>query len=264
MSDDQFYYLLMQSVDSREVQGITFPGFPDAQTQSTFVGAFGRQTLFEANEFWRFLKSAVAALGKPLGADTRALDFGCGWGRYLRFLNKDVSADSLFGVDVDPGILEDCRKLGVPGQLSLIQPEGALPLPDASIEVAMAYSVFTHLPDFVHLHWMGELTRVCRPGAVLVLTTQPRRFLEFVRDDAPRSTSTWHQKLAAFATASKENLAAFDGGGFVFLQTERTPFYGDAVVPGAWLAQHWAGWRVCDYVDDSKRFGQAVFVLQRT
>jgi SAM-dependent methyltransferase len=264
LSDDQYFYLLMQSVASRVIQGVTFPGFPDDQIQATFVGSAGRQALFEANEFWRLLKSTAAGLGKPLGPDTRALDFGCGWGRYLRFLNKDVPSESLFGVDVDPGIHDLCVKLGVPGQLSLIGSMGALPMPDASIDVAMAYSVFTHLPEEVHLHWVRELTRVCKPGAVLFVTTQPRRFLEFVRDAAPRSPSPWHQRLAVFAPASEENLAAFDSGRLVFLSTEHSPYYGDAAVPRAWMAAHWAGWRLREYLDDSRRFLQAVVVLQRT
>jgi len=264
VSDDQYFYLLMQSVDSRQVEGVTFPGFPDDLTQTTFVGSVGRQALFEANEFWQLLKTTAAALGRPLGADTRALDFGCGWGRYLRFLNKDVSSASLFGVDVNPDILGMCPRLGVPGQLSLIEPVGTLPLPDASIDVAMAYSVFTHLPEDVHLHWVRELTRVSKPGAVMFLTTQPRRFLEFVRDITPTSSSPWHQRLAVFAPASEANLAAFDADRFVFLPTEGIPHYGDAVVPKDWIARHWTGWRLSEYIDDSLRFLQAVVVLQRT
>lgn len=264
VSDDQYFYLLMQSVESRYVEGVTFPGFPDDQIQSTFVGSTGRQALFEAHEFWRLLKTTAAALGRPLGPDTRALDFGCGWGRYLRFLNKDVSSASLFGVDVHSEVLEVCARLGVPGQLRLIEPVGTLPFPDASIDLAMAYSVFTHLPEDVHLHWARELTRVTKPGAAMFITTQPRRFLEYVRNVAPLSSSPWHQRLAVFAPASEENLAAFDAGRFVFLPTEKTPYYGDAVVPKAWIAEHWAGWRVCEYIDESLRFLQAVVVLQRT
>jgi SAM-dependent methyltransferase len=263
ISDDQYFYLLMQSVESRVIEGVTFPGFPDDQIQATFVGSAGRQALFEAHEFWRLLKSTAAALGRPLGSGTRALDFGCGWGRYLRFLNKDVSSDALFGVDVNAEILADCARMGVPGRLSRIEPLGTLPLPDESIDVAMAYSVFTHLPEAVHLHWMRELTRVCRPGAVMFLTTQPRRFLDFVRDAAPLSNSVWHQRLAAFAPATAESLAAFDAGRLVFLDTEQTPYYGDALVPRAWLAAHWSGWRLREYLDDSARFKQAVVVLQR-
>jgi hypothetical protein len=128
----------------------------------------------------------------------------------------------------------------------------------------MAYSVFTHLPAEVHLHWLRELTRVSKPGAVAFITLQPRRFLEFVRDVAPRSESSWHQRLAVFAQASEANFKAFDAGRLVFLATEETPYYGDAVVPKAWMTEHWAGWRLCEYLDDSARFRQAVVVLQRT
>ena len=34
--------------------------------------------------------------------DSRVLDFGCGWGRVIRFFLKDVAPWNLVGVDIDP------------------------------------------------------------------------------------------------------------------------------------------------------------------
>src|SRR4029079_13873071 len=40
----------------------------------------------------------------------------------------------------------------------------------ASFCVVYAPSVFTHLPDRLQAHWMGEMRRVLKPGGVLVMS----------------------------------------------------------------------------------------------
>lgn len=236
LSDEEFFSVLLRSVDARKVDGTTFPAFPDGQLQANCVGSSGKNALTEGYNFWRLLKSKASALGRPLGETSNVLDFGCGWGRYLRFLNKDTRADHLHGVDVNPEMVALCRRLGVPGNLKAIDRLASLPFPDDFFDVAMAYSVFTHLPEHVHTHWMREMTRVSRKGALCVMTLEPRRFIEFVRDETPKGTSGWHQGLARFAPRATEFLQKFDAGEFVYLPTGGGAYlpestYGDAVIP---------------------------------
>jgi SAM-dependent methyltransferase len=269
MPDPEFLELLVASVGSRDVAGVRLPGFPEDIIQSNFVGSAGETALREAYQFWTLLKDYAALLDRPIGRATRMLDFGSGWGRYLRFLWKDIDVANLHGVDVDPGIVARCRALGIPGQLQPIAPRGTLPFPDGYFDAVMAYSVFTHLPADVNLHWMREIARVCRPGAVFALTLEPRRFLEFVRDEAPASESPWHRMLAKFEPRVDDWLEDFDRGEFVYIPTgggEYRPSdtYGDAAVPLEWIETQWAPhWGVREYIDDAGRFWQAVLVVQR-
>jgi len=268
LSDEEFFSMLLRSVDARVVEGTTFPSFPDDQLQANFVGSSGKDALNEAYNFWRVLKSKTSALGRPLGETSNVLDFGCGWGRYLRFLNKDTRADHLHGVDVNPEIVALCKRLGVAGNVKAIEALGSLPFPDDFFDVAMAYSVFTHLPENVHIHWMREMTRVSRKGAVCVMTLEPRRFIEFVRDETPKGTLVWHQCLAKFAPGASEFLRKFDAGEVVYLPTGGGPYrpastYGDAVVPMSWIAKNWSGWAINEYIDDKERFWRGVLVLQK-
>ena len=269
LGDDDYLALLLRSVESRDVDGVTFPGFPDGVIQSNFVGSSGRTALSEANVFWRYLKRAADDLGRSLTRTSTVLDFGCGWGRFLRFLAKDIDPHHLYGVDVDPDVLAECRGLGVPGTLHCIEPLGGLPFPEKHFDVVMAYSVFTHLPEHVNLHWMRELARVCRPGAVFALTIEPRRFLEFVRDETPQGESSWHRSLARFADQVGNLLLRFDEGEFVYIPSGGGNYrpevtYGEAVVPLRWIQREWgAFWRVHDHVDDRRRFWQATLVTQR-
>ena len=269
VSDEEYLALLMRSLESRIVDGVTFPGFPEDVTQSNFVGSSGKSALSEANVFWRYLKRVADDLGKTMTHASNVLDFGCGWGRFLRFLAKDVDASHLYGVDVDPDVLAECRGLGVPGELHCIEPLGALPFPDAHFDVVMSYSVFTHLPAALNLHWMREIARVCRRGAVFALTLEPRRFLEFVRDEAPQGTSPWHRNLARFVNQVGDLLLSFDRGEFAYIPTGGGSYrpettYGEAVVPPRWIEREWgSSWRMHEYVDDRSRFWQAALVVQR-
>jgi hypothetical protein len=90
--------------------------------------------LREAFSFYCLVKGYAAALGMPIGEDRRFLDFGMGWGRFLRFLWKDVSVSNLYGCDVDPDIIQTARDLGGPGNLDRLYAYGKLPYPDGFLQ----------------------------------------------------------------------------------------------------------------------------------
>jgi SAM-dependent methyltransferase len=269
LPDRDYFALLVRSLESRVVEGVTFPGFPPDVDQSNFVGSSGKSALEEANTFWTLLKATAANYARPLQRFSNVLDFGCGWGRFLRFLAKDVDASHLYGVDVDPEVLAECRALDVPGDFQHILPMARLPYPDRFFDIVMAYSVFTHLPPEVNLHWMHEISRTSKPGAIFLLTLQPAAFLEFVRREAPHCISPWHRNLARFAGRVDDLLHRFDRGEFVYLPSgggahrpEAT--YGEAVVPPSWINREWSSqWRVHERVTDRQRFTQDVLVVER-
>jgi SAM-dependent methyltransferase len=225
--------------------------------------------LQEAFSFYVFVKKYAEELGNPLRREHRFLDFGCGWGRYLRFFWKDIDENNLYGCDVNQHVLDICRTLNVPGHLALIDPEGDLPYPDSHFDTIMAYSVFTHLPERVHLHWMRELARVARPGCVFCLTLEPRRFIDFIASISPdTNTHQWHKLIAKFKPQVDEFYRIFDSGEMVFMQTnedlEVQGTYGDAVVPLSFINREWSSYfTVHAYIDNPQEFWQAVLVTQR-
>jgi ubiquinone/menaquinone biosynthesis C-methylase UbiE len=208
-------------------------------------------------------------LGAPIARDTRLLDFGCGWGRFLRFFWKDVAPDNLYGCDVNSAILEVCRQTSVPGQLAKLSPGGRLPYPDGHFGAIMAYSVFTHLPEHEHLVWMNEFKRVLRPGGVVALTLEPRRFFDFIESIPVSAGSAWHQGMRSFAPKIPELRSGFDSGQLAYLATGGgneldASHYGEAVVPLSYIENNWGPeFRICDYIDDPDRFWQAVLIVQK-
>ena len=271
ISDNKWFKMLLKSVNSRTVDGIRFPGFPDDAIQSQFVGSSNEAALREGFVFYSMVKGYAEALGKPLGRTTKLLDFGCGWGRYLRIFRKDIADENLFGVDVDPTILDECKTNDVPGELNQITPDGSLPYPDDFFDCVIAYSVFTHLPENIHNHWRNEIARVAKPGCVFVLTLESIRFLEFVENiDSDNPPSGWHAALSQFASKIPDLRKAYNKGEFVYLPTgggdfRATDVYGDAIVPLKYVEQSWNKlFNIIDYIDDPNRFWQAVLVAQRS
>jgi ubiquinone/menaquinone biosynthesis C-methylase UbiE len=269
LSDDAWLRALLQSINDREVDGQRFPGFPDEYIQKNFVGGSYENTIHEAFSFYRLMKAWAVVRNHPFQYEKSFLDFGCGWGRYLRFFWKDIAQENLYGCDVLTDILDVCRATEVPGSLHHIEPLGNLPYGDKSFDFMMAYSVFTHLPEHVHLHWMRELARVAKPNAIFCLTLEPRRFLDFVGGLSADADSEWHRMMSQFAPRAKTLRDQFDTGSIAYLPTGGgdplpSQTYGDAAVPLRYIEQHWSEYfEIVDYLDDPNRFWQAVLTVQR-
>ena len=93
-------------------------------------------------------------------AQGRTLDVGCGSSVILQSLNDAI------GLDVQLNKLRYMRQYGVPlTQGSVL----ALPFRDASLDCVVCSQVIEHIPADPAI--LGELTRVLRPGGVLILGT---------------------------------------------------------------------------------------------
>lgn len=272
LDDDAWLDVLLRSVEDGVVDGVAMPGFPPAELQEQIVGGSNVATLREADRFYRLLKQTYAALRGPFVPETRILDFGVGWGRYARFFLKDVEPENIHGVDVVQAMLDTLVAARVPGSFALIEPKGKLPHTAGFFDIAFAYSVFSHLPEPVHLHWLVEIARVMKPGGIVVLTTQPRRFLEFVLTlpgQPETGLSAWHRQLRAGVQRVRDPLDAYDRGDFVYLpsgggEALAEEIYGDAMVPPLYIAGRWNEWfDLVEYLDNHRHFAQSIVTLRR-
>jgi Methyltransferase domain len=270
-TDAEWLEVLIAGVHSRSVCGLRLPALPPEPLQSQFVGSANESALREAHSFYDFVKKNAAKFGSPIAAHSRFLDFGTGWGRFLRFAWKDVEEQNLFGVDIDPDVIAMCVSNMVPGTLKTIDADGRLDFMDHSVDIILAYSVFTHLPELTHLHWMKELKRVTRQGAIVALTIEPRRFLEFVASlDGKTPESGWHAGLQRFSGEANRRLPEYDSGRFIYFPTGggkyREPeIYGDAICPIGFIEANWSPeFTVRTHIDDPSQFWQAAVILQRS
>ena len=273
LSDREWTDLLIRSVTDRVIDGVRFPAFPSAEKQEEFVGASNESTLLEASAFYSVVKEYSEKLGHPItygfGDDTSSLlDFGCGWGRFLRFFWRDVNPEKLYGVDIDTTILRSCRDAGIQANLRAIRPHDQLPFKSESFSHIIAYSVFTHLPEQILRHGLSELARVAEPGCVFVCTVQPRRFFDFIAS-IEEPSHLWHEWLKLYQCEVDEIRRKYDDGEYVFMPAgggshPAATIYGDAVIPEGYIRSEWSSFfSIREYIDDPERCNQAVVVCQK-
>lgn len=122
--------------------------------------------------------SAALDLAAPLAAPASVLDVGCGTGRLLRAAATRWPAAQFVGIDPAQGMVDAACALspGVTFHRGLAE---QLPLPDASVDLALSTMSFHHWRD--QAAGVREIARVLRPGGhfILVDFAPPRAFAWF-------------------------------------------------------------------------------------
>lgn len=113
-----------------------------------------------------------------LDAVKKVLDFGCGSGKYIR-LCRSLPGVDLVGTDMNPTCIDWCQQEipGVEFHLNERTPPLSF-LEDNSIDLAFAFSVFTHIPFDIQEDWLRELHRAMSPGGVFLCTVLSEWFVE--------------------------------------------------------------------------------------
>ncbi|MGH8526909.1 MAG: class I SAM-dependent methyltransferase, partial [Gammaproteobacteria bacterium] len=267
LSDREWLEMLVASVEKPVVKGITMPPFPDSALQEGMVGSAGEASLRDAFGFYTEIKAYHGAHGSTSLAMCDVLDFGCGWGRHLRFFLKDSPVRRLHGIDVDPRLIEICRR-GLPGvHLEVVDPFPPSAFPDHSIDLVYAFSVFSHLAEQAHQAWITEFHRILKPDGLLIVTTQRRDFIDYcelLRHGQPEGP--WQTALATVFTDVDATKEAYDSGQFIYAATGGGPardssFYGEAIVSPSYVHRTWTDrFEILDFVDDVSRCYQAIIV----
>ena len=271
--DQQWLDMMIRSAESQQIDGVPMAGFPAENWQKQFVGSSNAHAMREAANFQKLMKHELAALGRSFSPEMTVLDFGCGWGRYIRLWMKDLPPERLFGVDVDPDMIGFCRVSGLPATFATVPSFGPTGFDDESFDLIYAYSVFSHLSEDAHVTWMEEFTRILKPGGVLIFTTQAKRFLTWTSQlhQADKSTlSSWEQSLSRAFPDIEGSLRDYDAGKFIFAPTgggdhRPSTFYGEAAISEQWLRERWdqTPLTLKAFIDDPVRCPQAVAVMQR-
>ncbi len=122
------------------------------------------------------LRESLMQAGTRLEDQARILDFGCGCGRVTRRLAS--LPGEVRGSDFDGPAVEWCRRNLTFASFTENELEPPLPFPSGDVDFVYAFSVLTHLPVPVQHAWVDELTRILRPGGLLLVSTHGRRYLE--------------------------------------------------------------------------------------
>lgn len=108
------------------------------------------------------------------------LDWGAGAGRLVRqFLPEARSGTRVIGSDIDEPSIDWLAQHLAPIEGLVVGHEAGIALPDNSVDVVTAFSVFTHVTDH-WAPWLLELRRVLRPGGVMLASTCGEAMTEYL------------------------------------------------------------------------------------
>jgi len=171
----RYYYVQAQLLRASLLDWLTsaslngFP-LPPASLRFRVHGAADATTFLEAGEKCAAdIRRTLQSVSLDLSSFSEILDFGCGCGRVLRWLHSERSV-RFYGVDIDGQAVAWCRAHLPFAEFVQNSIQPPLPFPSETFDLVYGVSVFTHLDERHQNDWLHELSRVTRPGAVILLT----------------------------------------------------------------------------------------------
>jgi ubiquinone/menaquinone biosynthesis C-methylase UbiE len=100
----------------------------------------------------------------------RLLDIACGTGGFLREVKANYPRLAVTALDLSPFYLDAARRNLAPWSATdfIEAAAEAMPLPDASIDIATCIYLFHELPHRLRRQVAGEIARVLKPGGLLI------------------------------------------------------------------------------------------------
>jgi SAM-dependent methyltransferase len=196
------------------------------------------------------------------------LDFGCGCGRLLRFLEHTTRSWRAVGSDVNAALVGWCQEHL---RRTEVRVNGVMPPldhADGSFDLVYSLSIFTHLNERAARAWLSELGRVLHSGGLLILTTHGIRALETIRD------SSVHQHMFGMDPERVEQLlASFDEKRYIFERYDTSLLrtvnagedYGSTFIHPTYAHECWNNdkFELCEYVPAGLRGWQDIAVIRR-
>lgn len=228
--------ILVRSIDSSEIGGVTFPSFPALELQSHLHGHYGEKSLREAYDFYSFIRSLkLTGPDSPWYRNGYLLDFGCGWGRILRMFMLDFPLKNIIGYEPD-GRYSSIARAHNP-YVSILSgdflPSGILPR--ERFDLVVSWSIFSHLSRYSATRWLTELSHVVSKGGYIVITTWGMRFLTRLREEKELLNLGrdihWYSKLCLEAIGDLDvRFEEYRAGKFVWFSDTNSILYGEAFV----------------------------------
>jgi SAM-dependent methyltransferase len=212
---------------SMPVEALSMPDPGDELIARVASGTDRASFFWSGRESVRELERTLAIVRRRLDSFEAILDFGCGCGRMLLWMENAVGAAALHGTDVDAEAIEWCRKHLPYARFTVNDPDPPLPYPDGAFDLVFNHSVFTHIDEQRQDRWLSELRRIVRPDGFVVLS---------VHGEVSLSDSDWEvrDRLQRDGIAFRENTVPRQLGLPEWYQsTWHAPWY---------VFEHWGRW----------------------
>jgi SAM-dependent methyltransferase len=213
------------------------PAMSPIDVQKSWTGTHGTVLLSQGLSFVQSCSENYTAITGQTLKQKKILDFGCGYGRFLRLFS--YYTDTLMGCDAWEMSLEHSRAAGFGDRVRKSDPvPSRLPF-EESFDFAFAFSVFTHLNKTASLHCLQALRRNVTLGGVLCITIRPPDYWDVHFKNRPNSP----------AGAAAQYVAMHQDHGYAFFPHGARPddpeaTYGDSSMTLEVLAEIAKGWSI--------------------
>jgi cyclopropane fatty-acyl-phospholipid synthase-like methyltransferase len=166
-------YTYVDLVQRPKARASPFDKVPPAELRFRVHGDLDLDGFFESGrQCSDDIQAALSAVAADIASFKRILDFGCGCGRTLQWLEHATAGADLHGTDIDPEAIAWCRRAIASAAFSSNGELPPLEYADGYFDFVYAISVFTHLSEELQLAWLEELRRVLAPGGLLLVTVR--------------------------------------------------------------------------------------------
>jgi len=205
------------------------------------------------------LELALSAVGDTLSEHERILEFGCGCGRIMRWMEDLGSTCTLVGTDIDARAIEWASE-NLP--FARFDVNDGLPptgYADGEFDLIVNHSVFTHLDEHYQDLWLAELQRIVSPDGMLVLSVHGEHAFQVSE-----------QQLEAGSRLRHDWRALLERNGILYIADDSyvgsafPDFYHTAFHAPWYVFEHWSRWfDVLAYLPHSSVDFQDQVVLRR-
>lgn len=241
VSDDFWFWINTEGYRRSARVRELLPGLPAEELQRRWTNRAGDEALAEGFKIYRRVSSLFERNLDETGTRGDVLDFGCGYGRVVRFFLRDMDHRRLIGADNDAELVDFCRESNRWIRFEHNDAEPPTTFENEQFSLIYAYSVFSHFSETMHLKWLEEFRRIIRPGAVLVLTVRPREFIEYCGRLRASGAETDAPILRKMFPDTDLELSRYDAGEYCY-----SPY--DPSIPDAWWGEACVSPRYVDRV----------------
>lgn len=205
------------------------------------------------------LEQALKAVGDTLSKHERILEFGCGCGRIMRWMEDLGSTRDLVGTDIDTRAIEWASENLPFARFDVNQGLPPMGYREGEFDLVVNHSVFTHLDEGYQDQWLAELQRIVSPNGLLVLSIHGEHAFQVTE-----------RQLQADSSPQREWRARLERDGILYIADDAyvgsafPDFYHSAFHAPWYVFEHWSRWfDVLAYLPRSSLDFQDQVVLRR-
>jgi hypothetical protein len=218
------------------------PKMPHQDIQTRYNGRANLQLLPSSVAFMESVCYAYTRIyGRQFPVGGKILDYGFGWGRLIRMAYWMTDQDSIYGLDPQQTSIDICNACNVAAHLKRCDEiPTTLPVEDDFFDLAISFSVFTHLSFPAADAVLKALRRHVVDNSLLVITIRPIEFWD-------------HYKAMGRISDAEYDLLRkrHHNDGFAYIPLKKgwgkvdgEVHFGDTSISLEFIRSHWPEWQV--------------------